>query len=35
MVQTEASDDVTKDDGTFREVGGDGEVGQIEQVEQV
>ena len=34
-VQTEASDDVKRDDGILREVGGGGEVGQIEQVEQV
>ena len=34
-VQTEASDDVKRDDGTLREVGGGGEVGQVGQVEQV
>ena len=34
-VQTEASDDVKRDDGTLRQVGGGGEVGQIEPVEQV
>ena len=34
-VQTEASDDVKRDDGTLREVGGGGEVGQVEPVEQV
>ena len=34
-VQTEASDDETRDDGTLREVGGGSEVGQVEQMEQV
>ena len=34
-VQTEASDDVKRDDRTLREVGGGGEVGQVEQVGQV
>ena len=33
-VQTEASDDVKRDDRALREVGGGGEVGQVEQVEQ-
>ena len=34
-VQTEASDDVKRDDRTLREVGGGGEVGQVEPVEQM
>ena len=34
-VQTEASDDVKRDDRALREVGGGGEVVQVEQVEQV
>ena len=34
-MQTEASDDVKRDDGTLREVGGGGEIGQVEPVEPV
>ena len=34
-VQAEVSDNVKRDDGTHRKVGGGGEVGQVEQVEKV
>ena len=33
-MQAEASDDVKRDDGTLREVGGGGEVGQVEEEEE-